>query len=190
MKNKIIEVAIKEFAKKGFFAASTNTISTNAHVSKGAIFYHFKSKENLYLICFKSIISLFEKELDLFLKKNPNLDFFNLILKWSKKKIEIINKQKYILDFLETTKNLPKSLEEKIQTILRENYTKYMPVLREKFEKVELKEGLDREFTFSIVLDFFDTFSRRYNNTSYIPDKMLSEFENVIKIIKYGISKY
>ena len=45
---KIIEVAIKEFADKGFEKASTNEIVKEAGISKGILFHYLKIK-NLFL---------------------------------------------------------------------------------------------------------------------------------------------
>ena len=45
VKDKIIKGAIEEFAENGYKAASTNSICKKAKVSKGLIYYYFKSKE-------------------------------------------------------------------------------------------------------------------------------------------------
>ncbi|ABR30324.1 TetR family transcriptional regulator [Thermosipho melanesiensis] len=187
MREKILNIAIEEFAKKGYFGASTNVISKKANVSKGALFYHFKSKEGLYIECFKSFIQLFELEFLKFYNENDNLDFFTFLLKWSQRKVEMTNEMKYVLDFFETIKNIPKNIEEKIQDILSKNYEKYIPFLWEKFEKLNLRKELDKKFAFSMVLDFFETFSKRYYKTTIEPKKIFLDFKNVMEIIKYGI---
>lgn len=46
---KIVEAAIKIFAKKGYTATSTNEIAKAAGVAEGTIFRHFGTKENLLL---------------------------------------------------------------------------------------------------------------------------------------------
>ena len=47
-KHKIISAAIVEFAKNGFEKASMDTIALKAKVAKGTIFYHFRSKNELF----------------------------------------------------------------------------------------------------------------------------------------------
>ncbi|EUJ31031.1 TetR family transcriptional regulator [Listeria cornellensis FSL F6-0969] len=44
-RDKILKVAVEEFADHGYKAASTNRISEIAGVSKGLIFHYFGSKE-------------------------------------------------------------------------------------------------------------------------------------------------
>lgn len=46
-KEKILEEAAKLFAKKGFAEAGTDEIILNSGISKGLLFYHYKSKEGL-----------------------------------------------------------------------------------------------------------------------------------------------
>ncbi|HET7657475.1 MAG TPA: TetR/AcrR family transcriptional regulator [Bacillales bacterium] len=50
---KIIEAAIKLFAKKGYHATSMQEIADESGVSKGSVYNHFDSKENLVLSIFK-----------------------------------------------------------------------------------------------------------------------------------------
>lgn len=49
MKEVIIQTAIKKFAKDGFANMSMDEIAKSSKVSKGLLFYHFHSKEELYL---------------------------------------------------------------------------------------------------------------------------------------------
>ncbi len=47
-KRKIILAAISEFAKDGFEKASIESIALKAKVAKGTVFYHFRSKQELF----------------------------------------------------------------------------------------------------------------------------------------------
>ncbi|MFW6031685.1 MAG: TetR/AcrR family transcriptional regulator [Myxococcota bacterium] len=53
----ILEAALDEFASKGFDAASFNRIVARAGVSKGAIYYYFSDKEDLYLTVLERALS-------------------------------------------------------------------------------------------------------------------------------------
>ncbi len=52
---KLIGVAAEEFSQKGFSGASTETIVHRAGVTRGALYYHFKNKQDLFLAVFKEI---------------------------------------------------------------------------------------------------------------------------------------
>ncbi|MFD4468804.1 ScbR family autoregulator-binding transcription factor [Rhodococcus sp. NPDC058505] len=43
----IVEAAAVEFARRGYAAASVNTILEGSHATKGAMYFHFDSKEDL-----------------------------------------------------------------------------------------------------------------------------------------------
>ena len=50
---RLIEVATREFSQKGYAAASTEEIVRLAGVTRGALYHHFKDKQDLFLAVFK-----------------------------------------------------------------------------------------------------------------------------------------
>jgi TetR/AcrR family transcriptional regulator len=56
-KEKILEVALTEFAHKGFEGARVDRIALDAGVNKALIYYHFKNKEELYVACINLMFS-------------------------------------------------------------------------------------------------------------------------------------
>ncbi len=55
VEEKIIQAARKQFAKKGYALASMDEIAKSANVSKGGLYHHFPSKEELFLsLCGKN----------------------------------------------------------------------------------------------------------------------------------------
>ena len=58
----IISAALELFAKKGFSATTTDEIAKKAKVSKGLIFSHFPTKENI-------LLAILDDEIDRFLPK-------------------------------------------------------------------------------------------------------------------------
>lgn len=48
-RQKVLEVAIEEFASKGYNATSINEIARNSNISIGAMYSYFASKEDLFL---------------------------------------------------------------------------------------------------------------------------------------------
>lgn len=79
-KNKVIEVATLLFAKKGFDKTSMSNICTDAKVSKGLIYHHFKSKEAILIEIFtqttEKMIEMNEKSKS---ELNPNTQLQQLI---------------------------------------------------------------------------------------------------------------
>ncbi len=59
---KIIEGAIKVFARKGFYNAKVSEIAREANVADGTIYLYFKNKDDI-------LISLFEEKMDLIIHR-------------------------------------------------------------------------------------------------------------------------
>lgn len=58
IKKKIIKVATKKFARDGYQKTSMNDIVESAKVSKGALLYHFHTKEELFFVVFSQSMDL------------------------------------------------------------------------------------------------------------------------------------
>lgn len=73
-RERIINIAISEFASKGYNAASVNTIAKNAGISIGGMYRYFESKEALimtvldwgYVLLEKALSEILEMEGDIF----------------------------------------------------------------------------------------------------------------------------
>lgn len=65
VKEKIITVALEEFALNGYRAASTNVICKKANISKGLLYHYYGTKENLYLSVIRYFIDEFKKSISI-----------------------------------------------------------------------------------------------------------------------------
>ena len=75
IKKKIIKVSAKKFAKNGYAKTSINDIIASAKVSKGVLFHHFHSKEELFFVVLsQGIDSAFNEIFEL--AANPNFNLF------------------------------------------------------------------------------------------------------------------
>jgi len=79
-KEKILSIALKEFAAYGFGGARVERIARQAGVNKAMIFYYYSSKQNLYRIIIKnSLLELIPKiQKTISVSKNPEQFFENL----------------------------------------------------------------------------------------------------------------
>lgn len=67
-RRRIIDAALKEFARKGYKHASTNRIAADAQIGKGMLFYYFGSKEELFdFLCEYAIEFIRREFLDKFM---------------------------------------------------------------------------------------------------------------------------
>ncbi len=76
-KEKILEVALKLFIRKGYHGTSLNEIASQAGLTKGGVYHYFDSKDDLY---YQSLKKFFDFDRPGWLKKN-DLEVKNLIYK-------------------------------------------------------------------------------------------------------------
>ena len=70
MKRRIVRAATKNFAKKGYANTTIDIVAKSAKVSKGGLYHHFQSKEDLFIaVLFQNIA--FVKETNSALYQNP-----------------------------------------------------------------------------------------------------------------------
>ncbi|MGE7949936.1 TetR/AcrR family transcriptional regulator [Lysinibacillus sp. NPDC093688] len=118
-KDKILEVSLELFTKKGFTATTTKEIALKSGVAEGLIFYYFKDKNELlnYLIREFSFIGSLQNEIKELSKVEPypalikfgqlyanflscNKSFLTFI--WSPEIVKNTNASKDIVEFINT----------------------------------------------------------------------------------------
>ncbi|ERJ12067.1 TetR/AcrR family transcriptional regulator [Haloplasma contractile] len=157
-KEQLIRAAILEFGNKGYDHASLNSILKEAGISKGTFYYHFKSKEELYI---DLVFTLAEKKKQFF---NDHLDvnilgkdlftilevMIELGLRFAS---EIPYVTKFSLKFIEDNNS---EIYHKIIDKMGIESTTYMDQLIERaYEKGEIKHEFPIEFVKKIITHLF-----------------------------------
>lgn len=62
-RQRILNAAMKEFARKGYKNASTDNMVKEAAISKGALFHYFKNKRNLFLFLYSYSLEIIKNEI-------------------------------------------------------------------------------------------------------------------------------
>lgn len=95
---RIINAGLEVFAKNEYKHAVTDDIAAKADISKGLLFYYFHNKQELYNFLLTYVMKLTEKFVltDEYLKIT---DFFELIEYAAIRKIKVVEKYPYLIDF-------------------------------------------------------------------------------------------
>ncbi len=122
----IINVAIKEFVRKGYKSASTNEIVKAAGISKGLLFHYFNSKKDLFLFLYDYSLEIFMHEFMGRIDLNQT-DILLRLRQMASLKIEIINKHPDLFDFMllavaEQSDVVRPALDQKNRTVLSSGY--------------------------------------------------------------------
>ena len=71
-KRKIFETAMKLFSEKGYEATSIEEITATMGVAKGTLYYHFKSKEEIFNVLVEDGMKLLENSIEIKTSKCDN----------------------------------------------------------------------------------------------------------------------
>ncbi len=149
-KTNIINTAIKLFAEKGFSDTSMSQIANNADVGKGTIYWHFDSKEDLFL----SIIrekgqSYFEKVLKL---NKSNLNPEEVIYQYIKDRIEFIENNYEVARMLINNNDV---INREFKEIMQNRHQQMVSVLENTInkgiEKGVFRNGNSDEYALMII---------------------------------------
>jgi AcrR family transcriptional regulator len=196
-KEKILDTCLTVFARHGYENTSVAMLAEAAGISKALIFHHFKSKKELYLSildqCFEKAKAVLGVD-----TLSESQDFFETKEKLSMIKFSYYKKNpdlyKVVREaFYSTPNELRSEIEEKYGAMI----AKRNRIQEQLFEKVPLREGVDREQAFKLVRLALDYFDNKYLS-ELVDDNDLDEthFQNFIDernsyfdMIRNGIQK-
>ncbi|KKB72517.1 MULTISPECIES: TetR/AcrR family transcriptional regulator [Bacillus] len=196
-KEQIFDACLAVFARRGYSKTSTGMLAEAAGVSKALIFHHFKSKKDLYL----SLLDYCIDKVKTYLSIDDLLqcgDFFEAKEKASLAKIEFFKKHPdaYKLT-METFRTPPSELKEEIAEMYGEQFAIRDRLWRELFAKVPLREGVDREEAFELIMLANEHFERKFlseiaEDREFDEDynrRLLDERNRFLNMIRFGIER-
>lgn len=150
-KANIIKVSFSLFLKKGFKAVTINNIQERTGLSKGAIYHHFKSKEDIYFSTLETYYfgmlqtSNFYLETDVFADQVKSLYTFATELFHSIEHISEYDSDYPIRNYFSFQLESEKNDEVRVQTISALNAFRntIKQIVTSGFEKKQIKEELD-----------------------------------------------
>lgn len=102
----LIKAAEKIFTRKGYVRATTEEIARAAKLTKGALYFHFDSKEDIFFAVVKEVNGAFLDSLTEILHSEP--DPLKAVEKSMLKSLELIDRQKYFtVEFWRQAHNIP-----------------------------------------------------------------------------------
>ncbi|HYE82062.1 MAG TPA: TetR/AcrR family transcriptional regulator [Clostridia bacterium] len=196
-KEKILDACLSVFARYGYENTSVAMLAEAAGISKALIFHHFKSKKELYL---NILDQCFEKgRMELGVDVLPEArDFFEAREKFSIIKFEYYKRNPDVYKlakeaFYATPEELKAEIEEKYGAMIANKDE----VWEQLFEKVPLREGVNRAQAYELVMLIMDYFEKKYfsdwMNEYNLDDEYLKRFikerNSFFAMIRYGIEK-
>lgn len=186
-RSKLIDCAMKEFGKKGYNNASTNTIVKDAGISKGLLYHYFPTKRELFEILSIYSITLIGEQIESKVDWE-NGDITKRLEEITMIKLGLFKKYPYLLEF---SKNIftNETLDE-----IKEKIYQHMPNYHEKVFKLNIdhsifKSDLDVGKTIIFLQYFLDRYSEDLLNT-YIRSKKEIDLNFIEKDLKSYLEIY
>lgn len=129
---RIINAALKEFARNGYDKASTNEIVKEAEIAKGSLFSYFNNKKELYLFLLDYVMKLIDQIYAEYAEVDwQETDFFARMRQLGAVKYKIYKKYPSAFNFL--------------KTLAHEDAAEVKPVIS-KLKKEVVSSGLERSY--------------------------------------------
>jgi len=183
-KRAIFESAIKVFSNSGYTGATMDEVVSRAGVAKGSLYYHFKSKEELFVFIIKEGVNLIHEEVD---KATKGMDNPYEIIKESVKvmlKYVYENKDlfKVIISQLWGTEDRNDMLRDEIKTLIDKSTAKFKDGISGGFIENEDPELLSYSLLGVLVSA---ALYEIINEEEYDHDEVAEKF---MKYFEYGIN--
>lgn len=185
-KESIFESAIKVFSSNGYTGATMDEVVARAGVAKGSLYYHFKSKEELFMFIIKEGINLINEEIEKAIKNIS--DPYEIIKVSAKVQLKYVyeNKDlfKVIISQLWGTGERNNMLREEIKHLINSSSRKFQEVMNqgliEKEDPEFLSYGLLGILVSSALYEILN--EDKYNHEEII-EKFMKYFQHGINVI-------
>lgn len=193
-RQRILDAALREFSKKGYDAASLNTICAENEISKGIIYHYFKDKDELYLLC---AAECFEKLTD-YLKEagEGNAESLEGCLRsYFDARLQFFAEHPvYLGIFLNAVLHPPGHLLAEMATVRKSFDELNVSTLSRLLESVPLRKGTSIPAVvedFRMYMDYFNARFQSVLGNAQNPEQALREHEErchrQLDILLYGV---
>ncbi|HKL10569.1 MAG TPA: TetR/AcrR family transcriptional regulator [Clostridia bacterium] len=180
-KQTIMDAAIKEISEKGYLGATMDGIALNAGVAKGTLYYHFRTKEELFNFIVSEGLALIKQDIDQAVSKET--DIIDKFKKLSFVQLKIIYDNR---DFFKVIMSQLWGIELR-QTELRVAVKDYIAYLESYIKEAMSEKIIDVEDSHLLAYAFFGIMT---SVTVYelLNDKEFNSIEDAEKIINYTLN--
>lgn len=119
-RQKIIEAATRLFAQKGFYGTSISDLTQAVGLTKGALYHHFKDKDDLFFAVVESVQSIWEKSVGEEVGSETNT--LNQISRLFDRHAAMISENEFICLVMSNLMNEMESLNPRFSSALEQIY--------------------------------------------------------------------
>jgi TetR/AcrR family transcriptional regulator len=199
-RERIIDAAIAEFAQKGYTLASTDSITEKAAISKGAVFYYFKSKKNLFLYILDHAVEVLLSGMISRIREIESRDFFTrvkeMVLARISATVQYSNETRLLIKAFSET---PAEMEKELHRVKMKQFVLVKQWRQEflypYFDRAGVRKNVPVENAINLIdlvfeqlgLKYIQMYRGREHDLLDNPQPLLDELDTYIDLIKHGI---
>ena len=184
---RIINAALKEFARNGYDKASTNEIVKEAEIAKGSLFSYFNNKKELYLFILDYVAKVIEQiyaEVDW-----QEADFFARVRQLGAVKYKIYKKYPHAFNFLKTLAHEDAAeVKPTISKLKKELVSSGLERGYHNIDWTKFREDIDREKMIKIInwtmLSFAEQNMNKVDSIEDVGPEILREADEYFALLK------
>ncbi|MGL4911896.1 MAG: TetR/AcrR family transcriptional regulator [Romboutsia sp.] len=191
-KEKIINVAIEEFALNGYKAASTNSICKSAKISKGLLYHYYSSKEILYLNALQYSFDKFKQNVTIKIE-DSNKKGIEYISEYFNTKFKFFRANPLYSKII--TNSLLNDNVESVKSIINEFEEYNNNFIYHVIKNIDINPKFDKEKAFELIIMIGEKLEEKYmrNIESKDKDIAIEQFRKdhkiMIEMVFEGIDK-
>ncbi|MDD7795550.1 TetR/AcrR family transcriptional regulator [Clostridium sp. 'White wine YQ'] len=193
---RILNAAIKEFARKGYKNTATDEITKEANISKGALFHYFNSKKDLFLFLYDHALEILMNEFFGKIDLNEK-DILKRLRQVLLVEFMLVNKYPDMLDFVkvanfEDADEVKDDMESRNKEYFINAYSKVL----NNFDTSKFKENIDIRRAVDVIIWTMEGFTAKEKEkiktnpiTNLNFDEILSEMDIYFDLLKDSFYK-
>lgn len=181
--DRMINAALKVFAKNGYKHASTDDIVKEAGISKGLLFHYFVSKMGLYSFLLDYSVKYMNFEFSRTIGEES--DYFTFLEKLEMAKLNVLRNYPYMSEFIDGCISEDRSDIEDVGKEAIKAYNETLERYRSKVDKPSLKPGLDQvQFENIINYTIKGLTGANMDDESFKPEQLNKQIVEYLRVFK------
>ena len=189
--DKILEIATKSFAEKGYNGTSMREIAESLNITKAALYYHFPGKEEIFSACLTHFIGQLVSSLEKLAKADKTI--------WEKLRLLIGGMCNFSTDsphtFMLFKQVMSQSFDKEIDMAMLHSYFKRQQkairtIVSKGVEKGELRDDIPVNLMTSAISGMIHyTSGPKMREMANIKLTLEEQIENLMKLLQGGFAK-
>ncbi len=193
---RILQVCMEEFARKGYEQASTNQIVQQAGIPKGTLFFFFGSKKGLFFYIIDHAVKEYTRESQALTADLP-ADLFERLLSLGRARMTLALRQPLIYSlFYNAFLNAPEEIKAELMQRFNSQTSASAQRLSQGLDRAKFKDGVDVDKVIALVQLVLEGLFARYTpvlqrlepaESLALVERMFTEVETYFELIRRGV---